>query len=185
MVKFERWRYLFKIFGNASVVVLFFLIQVSFIAVLPWPFNYFNLILSILIFIAVALNYRQALWFALVSGFLLDSFSFLNFGTLTVAMLLTVIILNVLFKNFFTNRSFYSLIILGLIGNVIYDLLLLISNFSLFVFGAANNLDKFFSQNNILGFGWQIIFNICFLAALFLSFNFLSKKMKSVFIDAG
>lgn len=171
-----------KVFGDALAVVFFSLVQTSFIVVFPWPFNYFNLVLSLLIFFTVIINYRRALWFALITGFILDLFSSSLFGTLTITMIFTAIILNALFKNFFTNRSFYSLIILGLIGNAVYDLLLLAFNFLFFVFGVANNLEKFLSSDNIFGLGWQAVFNLCFLAIMFFSFNFLSKKMKSVFI---
>ncbi|MBI5071860.1 rod shape-determining protein MreD [Candidatus Falkowbacteria bacterium] len=185
MKKFERAGLIFEVFGKALAIVLLVLFQASFIAALPWPANYFNLVLSILIFITVILNFRQALWFALFSGLILDLFSFSNFGTLAITLLLVTSILNVLFRNFFTNRSFYSLIILGLIGNLIYIFLLLIFNFLFFVLGAAENLEKFSSRSNIFGFGWQIIFSISFSAILFLAFNSLGKKLKSVFIDAG
>lgn len=185
MANLKRSGRLFRVLGDALIIILFSLFQTSFIAALPWPFDYFNLTLSILIFVAVILSYRQALWFALFSGLILDLFSSLYFGTLTASLLLTAIILDALFKNFFTNRSFYSLVILGLIGNAIYNLFLLIANFVFFIFGAGNNLFKFASRDNLLGLGAEIIFSVSFLAVMFLAFNFLSKRLKSVFIDAG
>ncbi|MFA5128607.1 MAG: rod shape-determining protein MreD [Patescibacteria group bacterium] len=185
MKKFERFRHLLKIIGKAAAISLLVLFQASFIAALPWPFNYFNFVLSVLIFIAVIFNFRQALWFALFSGLILDIFSFSGFGTMAAILILNAIIINFLFRNFFTNRSLYSLIIIGLIGNGIYILSLLIFNFLFFIFGAADNLEKFFSRENIFGLGWQVVFGVLFLAILFLLFNFLSKKLKSVFLDAG
>lgn len=185
MKKLERFGYLFKIFGKAAAIILLALFQISFISILPWPFNYFNFVLSVLIFIVVIFDFRQALWFALFSGLILDIFSLSIFGTIAVIMILVAVIVNFLFRNFFTNRSLYSLVILGLIGNGIYILSLLISNFLFFIFGATDNLEKFFSGDNIFGLGWQIIFSVLFLAIMFLMFNFLSKRLKSVFIDAG
>jgi len=44
MKKFERLGNLLKIIGKAAVVVLSVLFQTSFIAALPWPFNYFNFV---------------------------------------------------------------------------------------------------------------------------------------------
>ncbi len=164
-------------------MILLVLFQTGFIATLPRPFNYFNLVLSILIFITVLLNFRQALWFALFSGLILDMFSFSGFGTMAVVLLLVAVILNFLFKNFFTNRSLYSLVILGFLGNAAYILFLLIFNFLFFIFGAPDNLDKFLSRANIFGLLWQIIFSVSFLAVMFLVFNFVSKKLKSVFLD--
>jgi rod shape-determining protein MreD len=185
MKKFERLGYLLKIIGKAAAIILLAMFQTSFIAALPWPFNYFNFVLSVLIFITAILNFRQALWFAFFSGLILDTFSFSGFGTIAAILILVAIIINFLFRNFFTNRSLYSLVILGLIGNGIYILSLLIFNFLFFIFGATDNLEKFFSRENIFGLGWQIVFGVLFLAILFLLFNFLSKKLKSVFLDAG
>ncbi|MBU1146443.1 hypothetical protein KKD80_02770 [Patescibacteria group bacterium] len=183
MKKFERVGDFLKILGKAAATVFLVLFQISFIAALPWPGNYFNLVLVILIFITVIFNFHQALWFGLFSGFLIDMFSLSGFGTIAAISILVVIILNFLFKNFFTNRSLYSLMILGLIGNVIYILSLLLFNFSFFIFGGTDSLLKFFSRANILGLLWQIMFSVLFLMVMFLAFNFLSKKLKSVFLD--
>jgi hypothetical protein len=111
----------------------------------------------------------------------LDLLSFSNFGAMTMAMLCAVIAVNALFNNFFTNRSFYSLIILGFLGNLIYAAALLFFNFIFFIFSLPNILDKFFTAPNLYGFLWQIFFNVLSLAILFFIFNFLSKKLKSVF----
>jgi len=181
MLKLERSRYLLKILGNASLIILFSLLQISFFTILPWPFNYFNLILSVVFFITIILNYGMGLWFAVSAGLILDLFSFLNFGTLTISLLLTVIAVNFLFDNFFTNKSLYSLIILGFLGNLVYIIILLVFNFAYFIFGINNNLNKFFTLSNFYGLLWQFFFNILLLSALFLIFNFLSKKLKSVF----
>ena len=183
MKNFERFGRLLKIFGKILAIILLAIFQASFIAALPWPLNYFNLVLSVLVFITVILDFNQALWFALCAGLILDAFSFSSFGTLAAILILVALILNFLFKNFFTNRSLYSLVILGLIGNGIYILSLLIFNFLFFVFGASDNLEKFFSGDNVFGLIWQIFFGIISLATMFILFNFLSKKLKSVFVD--
>lgn len=177
----KRSERLFKIFGKVVFVVFFSLVQTSFVTALPWPWDFFNLVLSVAIFITVILSYRQGLWFAVFSGLIIDLFSFLNFGTMVCVMLLTVISVNGLFNNFFTNRSFYSLIILGFLGSVIYFILLFVFNLAFFISGAANNLDKFFTAANLYGSLWQAVFNVFLLAVLFIVFNFVSKKLKSVF----
>ncbi len=185
MKKIERLGYLFKIISRAVAVCLLALFQISFIAILPWPLNYFNLILSTLIFITTIFNFSQALWFALFAGLIIDEFSFSGFGTMAAILIIVATAINFLFRNFFTNRSLYSLVILGLIGNGVYILSLLIFNFLFFILGAAESLEKFFSYDNIWGLGWQMIFNVLFLTIIFLALNFLSKKLKSVFIDAS
>jgi len=181
MINLKRSEYIFKIASNAILVIFFSMVQANFLTALPWPWNFFNLILSIAIFITVILNYHRGLWFALFSGLIIDLFSFLPFGTMTCAMLATVIVTNSLFNNFFTNRSLYSLIILGFLGNVIYFVFFLFINLVFFTFNITNNLDIFFTAANLYGFFWQAVFNISLLTFLFLIFNFVSKKLKSVF----
>lgn len=181
MINLKRSEYIFKIVSNTILIIFLSLVQTNFFTALPWPWNFFNLVLSIAIFITVITNYRQGLWFALFSGLIIDTFSSLPFGTMTLATLLVVITINTLFNNFFTNRSLYSLIILGFLGNIIYFIFLLLINSVLFVFGVINNLDIFFTGENIYGFLWQAIFNVFLLALLFIIFNFVSKKLKSVF----
>ncbi len=181
MINLKRSEYIFKIASNAILVIFFSMVQANFLTALPWPWNFFNLILSIAIFITVILNYYQGLWFALFSGLIIDLYSFLPFGTMTCAMLLTVIIVNSLFNNFFTNRSLYSLIILGFLGNVIYFIFFLFINLVFFTFNITNNLDIFFTAANLYGFFWQMVFTVSLLSFLFLIFNFVSKKLKSVF----
>lgn len=181
MAKLKRSEYIFKIISNAVLVIFFSIVQTNLLVSLPWPWNFFNLILSIVIFVTVVLSYHRGLWFALFSGLIIDLFSFLPFGTMTLAMLLTVIIINNLFNNFFTNRSLYSLIILGFLGNIVYFAFLLFINLIFFVFDITNNLDIFFTAENLYGFFWQMIFNVSLLTLLFIIFNFISKKLKSVF----
>lgn len=181
MAKFKRSKYLLKILGKIFLLIFFSLLQISFFSLFPWPFNYFNLLLPVIFFITIILSYEQGLWFAFFSGLILDLFSFSNFGTLTLAMFCVAIIINILFNNFFTNRSFYSLIILGFLGNFIYVTILSILNFIFFIFDIPNNLVQFFTMSNLCGLFWQMFFTVLSLAVLFFIFNFFSRKLKSVF----
>ena len=53
-----------------------------------------------------------------VGGFALDFFSFTT-GAISLSLLGAVLVVNYLFIHFFTNRSFWTLILLGGIGTVI------------------------------------------------------------------
>jgi cell shape-determining protein MreD len=178
MPKLKNFEYFFRIFWSGLCIIILGTIQVGFFSALPRPFNYFNLILSAAVFITFALDYGKGLWFAFFSGLIIDLFSYLPFGTMTFLMMITVVSVNALFNNFFTNRSLYSLISLGVLANLIYAAGLLFFNFIFFVLGTANNLEKFLSAPNILGMLWQSVFGIGLLLILFFSFTFLSKKLK-------
>lgn len=181
MPKFERSGRFLKFFWGAVFVILVSLVQAGFLSVLPWPANYLNLVLSAAIFITFAIEYRQGLWFSFFAGLIIDLFSYLPFGSFSAILLATVIAVNALFNNFFTNKSLYSLIFLGLLGSLIYTTALLFFNFSFFIVGLPNNLDIFFAANNLLGLAWQIAFNIALLVVSFFVFNFFNKKFKKAF----
>jgi len=134
-------------------------------------FNYFNLVLSVLVFITVILNFNQALWFALFAGLILDAFLFpvsdarrdFNFGRTNFKLSLQKFFYQSLFifSGYpWLDRKRSLCFILGCF------------QFYIFYFGASDNLDKFFSRENIFGLVWQILFGTLFLAAVFLLFNF-------------
>jgi len=181
MFKPKKSEYFLKIIWKSFIVIFLSLLQISFFSLLPWPFNFFNLFLPIIFFITIILDYQQGLWFAFGGGLIIDLFSFSNFGSITMAIIFAVVAINALFNNFFTNRSFYSLVILGFLGNIFYIIFLLIFNFLFFIFNLPNILDKFFTADNLYGILWQLFFSVLLLTLLFFIFNFLNKKLKSVF----
>jgi len=94
-------------------------------------------------------------------------------------MIITSAILEVLFYNFFTNRSLASLLVLSLIGTTVYNMVFLsISGFA-YYFGWSD----FFADWD---YGWsflgQLIANAIVLLLGFYLFNFLSKRYKPVFL---
>ena len=124
---------------NLLAIFLVVIFQVSFISASPWPINNINLILCLVIFFAVLINYQKALWWAFGGGLLMELFSQNFFGLITLGLIITAVILNILFNNFFTNRSFYSLLILGVIGVIGYNLLKTILGFLLIILGFKFN----------------------------------------------
>ena len=160
-------------------LIILIVVQVSFLTTWPWPVNSLNLILSLAIFLTVIINYSKGLYFVVGAGLLLELYSSLPFGTTTLSLLITVIAVNLLFSNFFTNRSFYSLIILGLIGTYIYNLLILSLNFLGLIVGLSNS---FLSLNFGTRFFWQPLFNLLILGIIFFSYNISTGRLKNIFL---
>lgn len=162
-----------KIFFFIALPLFLFLLQVGFISALPYPLNSLNLVLSVIIFFTVLINYQTALWLAFISGVFLDLFSPLFWGAVTGAFLLTVILTNLVFNYIFTNRSIYSLMVLALFGTFINAFVI-----SFFIFYAAD----YYQLAWFKIFLWQPLFNLIFLVVLFQAVNFTTKKFKSVFL---
>jgi hypothetical protein len=164
---------------NLFLVLILGIIQVSFLSTWPWPVSSLNLILSLVIFFAVISSYKKSLWLAFGSGLFLEVYSGLYFGVTVFSLILTVIIINLLFNNFFTNRSYYSLVILGIIGTVAYNLIILVSSWFVYLVKLSQTVIAldFWSQ-----FFWQSIFNLIILTIIFYAYHISSNRLKSVFL---
>ena len=167
-----------KIFLNFILIVFLAILQLSFIGGLPSLINKFNLILVTLVFILMLKNFKMALWWAIGFGWFLDIYSFSIFGVYLISLFLTVLIINFLLVNFFTNRSLYSFLAITFLIFVIYNII-----FYLIFYLTGESVEVIFHQNFWLNFGQQLVVNI--LAALFLFYliNFMSKRLKPVFLS--
>lgn len=165
----------------AYILFLIFLgmLQVSFLAVWPYPVNSVNLLLSLVVFLAIIVNYERGLWWTLGSGLFLELYTGTLFGITTLAMLLTVIAVNFLFNNFFTNRSFYSLMILGFVATIVYNAAVALATLAAAIVGADVELitTSLWSQ-----FFWQPLFNLIILAIIFVTYYFSTGKLRNIFI---
>ena len=169
-------------------IIIISIIQLSFIS----AFNglaHLDIILSIAIILLFfhsktsqhsgkGLNFLSS--FVVISGVILDSYSQLPFPVITLSLITSIFLLNILFKNLFTNRSLYSLMLLGLIGTIIYNFVLYVLVYLAYIFKFA----KYYPELNKLYFSfalWQIIANIIFLAILWFIFNFFRAKIQKTF----
>jgi len=171
-----------KFIINISFVLFCVLLQLSFIPFLIYPFNNLNLVLCIIIFITAIVSYKMGLWIAFSSGLMLGLYSFFPFGLINIFLIITAILINFFFNNFFTHRSLNSLIILGLIGTAFYNISLLIANSIIFFIGQQRDIFNFLNIQFFYNLIWQIILNLVVLSLMFLILNFIVKQLKSVFL---
>jgi hypothetical protein len=164
---------------NAIFLIALGIVQVSFLSTWPIPISSLNLILISVIFLTVIINYQRGLWWALGGGLFLELYSGLAFGLTTLGLLIMVIIINFLFNNFFTNRSFYSLMILGLIGTVSYNLIILTLSLIGLLFGLTNFWLSFDFSSQFI---WQPIFNLIILAIIFFTYYISTGRLKNIFL---
>jgi len=107
--------FLFEFFKICIVVIL----QVSMINVLFAPINYINFPIAIIIIYIFTGQYSRSLYWSFFIGLLLSLFAYNRFGIDALAFLFIAVILNILFNNFFSNASYVSLVILGIIAHCI------------------------------------------------------------------
>ena len=148
--------------------------ELSFISALPIPFSNFNIVISMIIFVGVLFDYPLSLYLAFAAGLILDAYSPFYFGIISLSQIFMIIIIKFIFDNLFTNKSLYTLIVLGAGGSIIYLFFYFIFNLFFGFWHLGKEIWEIFV--------WQTLFNVLFLIVLFSIINFTSKKFKSVFL---
>ncbi len=148
----------------------------------PVPISSLNLIFCIVLFITVMIGYEKGLIWAFFCGLFLSFYSAMPYGATLLSLVLSVIITDILYKNFFTNRSLYSLAILGFIGTLVYNFILLIyiSIFTIFGFSFS-----FAFYDIKLLYLWQPLMNVIILWTIFFIFFTTSGRLKNYFHFSG
>jgi rod shape-determining protein MreD len=139
----------------------------------------FNLFLVVLVFFVNLSSFSAALIFAFGSGLLLDIFSSLPFGTYLTTLGLTALVLEFLFFNFFTNRSFYSLLMLAVLAVVAYQVVFLAVAGVLYFAGWS---DFFVHHNYWLPATGQLFITLMAVTLIFWFINRQSKSFKPTFL---
>ena len=168
------------IFNVIAALILIFVEQ-GFMTGLPFGLASLNLALLAIIFILVFTNLRIAFYWAIGLGFLLDLFTFYPFGSHLFSFSLTLLMSYLLLEKFFTNRSLYSFLALVLAASVFYQIFLLASASLINLFTAGTGVDPV--SNFRLFAGRELIFNLAAAVAIYYFQNFLSNRLKPVFLQ--
>ncbi|PIT89794.1 hypothetical protein COU23_01985 [Candidatus Kuenenbacteria bacterium CG10_big_fil_rev_8_21_14_0_10_36_11] len=161
-----------KYFRISLLVLALFVIQHSLITRLDARLIFWPAIIS---FIIIVFGHRLGLIWGLIIGFLLDIFSPLIFGSHLMIFFLITIVIYLLAKNFLTDRSVMSFIILSLTAALIYVFLLYLIQMILI---------KLAGQNQIFNFNLKSLFiflgaNLVLILILFLFTLKFSKKLET------
>lgn len=171
-----EWLFYFLLFGMVAII------QASFISSLPPVFFAINLPLTALLFSLLFFNRNTTLIVAIIMGFWLDILGFNFFGLHTFVFIAIVFLLDFALRNWLTNRSLYSFLVLSVISTIIYDILLYSAvavwqsgqgSFSFFLFQSY-----FYKQ-----LMWQMFWSAIFMLLFFNLANSLSKHLKPFFLE--
>ena len=98
-----------------GILVSIFLVitHIGLLYLLPYPFNNVHLLLSVFVIMVMWSKSGLVVWLSFFSFFLLDLYSVSSFGTIFVSGTITILILYWFHRDVFTNRSFWTFIILS------------------------------------------------------------------------
>jgi rod shape-determining protein MreD len=168
------------IFNVLAALILVF-IQVGFLTGLPFGLASLNLVLVALVFILVFTGLETAFYWAIGLGFLLDLFTFYPFGSHLISFSLTLLAVFLLLEKFFTNRSLYSFLALVTAASVFYQLFLLAASGLIDVFSGTPGIAS--EMNFWLAAGRELALNLAVAIAIYYFQNFLSNRLKPVFLQ--
>jgi rod shape-determining protein MreD len=161
------------------VFLIMLVLQISFLSNFNLYIRSFNLILVILVFLVLLVDPVRYLGFAVIAGLLFDMHSGLSFGVFMVTFLVTAVAIGILSENMFTNRSLYSLLVLGVIASVVYDLIFLLVVGLIYLVGASEIFVSGQFWQSIL---FQAINSVILVAVGFWLVNKFSNKFKPTFL---
>ncbi|MFC1613481.1 hypothetical protein ACFL23_04070 [Patescibacteria group bacterium] len=127
------------------------------------------------------IDYKYGVYWLFAGVLVLELYSQYHFGVLLLSYFLTFIFIVMLFRNVFTNKSLYVLIVAGLIGVTSCTTCIYCLNQLLYIFNFSSVLIEI-NQSYFISFMFQLIFNLIFLTFLFFAYRIISKRMKAVFL---
>ncbi|MEA2088281.1 MAG: hypothetical protein U9O55_00340 [Patescibacteria group bacterium] len=106
------------------IIILLAIAQISLIPNLPFPLNHWQIFLSIIAVVFLkSEKFGNIFYWALFFGLLINFYSLHPIFVVPILFFITILIANLFFVKFFTNRSWYSLIALSITVTIVYNLI--------------------------------------------------------------
>lgn len=170
-----------KILLNSFLLLATVALQKGFIASLPHFLNGTNLILISIVFILGIYGFWTAFYWTIGIGAILDIYSFVFFGNYLLNFMLVLFLANFLFAYLFTNKSLYSFLMIVFFGSIFFEI-----SFTLFyyleILLRKGDFDIVFDSDLIILKTFGILSNLIISLIIFNVLNFLSNKLKPVFL---
>lgn len=167
------WRYLYY----SLLIIILWLVQVSFISILPSPFNHLDLILISILVLLLFDDLNLLFFWTTFAVFLLALSSRLPLGILLPTWWLVVMICYAVLHQFLTNRSLYSLLLLVIGGTFFLEAFIFVGSHiyrvftGVVIYSAISNL--FF-----VDLLYSIALNSFAMLALFYFMSTINSKLK-------
>jgi len=166
---------------NVLAALILVFIQEGFLTGLPFGLASLNLTLIVLVFILVFTDLEAAFYWAIGLGFILDLFTFYPFGVHLLSYGLTLLATFLLLEKFVTNRSLYSFLALITAASVFYQVFIVLISSLINLFSTSAGMD--FGINYWMFAGRELVFNLAAAIAIYYFQNFLSNRLKPVFLQ--
>jgi len=160
--------------------IVLVLIQSSFLHEFEISRNSLNIIVIATILFAVLIKWRVGVLFAIIAGLLMDLYNPYGYGTITIALLITVAVLYNLFRKLLARKTTSSIVISVAIGTFIYHFIIAIITYTIFILG-WNDIRMFINSNYFNFLLIQIIVHSLITFILLMIINIVAKRVKATF----
>lgn len=168
-----------KIFNFLKILLitfLLYLLQVSFVAGLPFPIYYWQIFLSLIIaYLFVYERNAYLIPLVIFYGILLSFYSIYPIFLIPLFLVLIIYIVEFSLNNFITDRSWQSLLLISLVSTAVFNLLLYSAKYVVDIYYLSSS--NIFVQTFLLNLLWHSIFN--FLGAII--FFVILRKINKVY----
>jgi cell shape-determining protein MreD len=174
-------RIILNFIGGFVGLVFLSALNIGISYILPYPFSKLNLIFAVLILIMILAGKGSIVWVSFFSHFIIELFAASPFGVILISSTISILFTYWLFKNLFTNRSWYATITVTGIALILYRFFYIIGLF----FAKASGAVSFVPWQFIISTAfWELLFTLTFVALAYLIISQFSKKLKNKIIEA-
>jgi len=170
-----------KIFFNAILIILLIVVQFGLVTALPSFYSGINVLLVAIIFVLALWGEKVAWWWVLSIASIYDMISYTPMGVFLVTYVLVFFVVNFLQKNFFTNRSLYSFLVLTTFATISYKSVLYLSSTLFFMWSKEVSFNLFYNKFWLSEL-YSLLLNICLVFLVYNVINFVSKRLKPTFL---
>jgi hypothetical protein len=169
-----------RILGVIIFIALVVAVHIGFSYVIPYPFSKLNIIFLFLLLFLLLKNSGLILWVSFFSHFLLELYANTPFGIILFASTMSILCSIWLYRIVFTNRSWYTAIILTFIALLIYRFFYLLLFFIYTLFVEYINI---YWSALFLVFFWEILITSLAVGLLFFFSSNMPNKKQSIIFD--
>lgn len=160
-----------------AVIVLLSIVQTSFLHIFELLRLYLNIILILIVLIVFTIGYRRGIFIAIVAGLTLDLFSPFLYGTITIALIVPIFIIYLLFKKLLARKSLYSLVVSIVLYTVVYHgILILLTTIPWWLGWTELNLQLEFRY--VLNIIIQTVIHTTVIAVIYLFMKSISSRFR-------
>ncbi len=175
-------RILFRFIAIFFILIFFTALHLGLTYLLPFPFSKFNFLFAFFILWLLWSDSGMVVWLVFFSHFLLELFNASPFGLVLFSSTCAFLVSFWLYRNIFTNRSWYASTVLAIFTVTFFRLLYLLGILILYI---LNIIDFIFWDLLFVTWFWETFFTALVVLFFYLIMSRFSRRLSAAIIEGG